>query len=74
MARRVTLAGARVSAGYTQEALAEAMGVTRQTVNAWENGKTDMKPSYFIAFCTLTGFSKDDILLPFESTESKQEE
>ena len=30
----------RMDAGLTQEQAAEALGVTRQTVSNWENGKT----------------------------------
>lgn len=65
---KVTIAGARVSAGYTQQELAEKIGVSRATVNAWENGKVPMKMAYFIAFCKVTGFDEGDIILPEEST------
>ena len=61
---KITLAAARVSAGFTQEQLAEKMGVTRKTLWKWENGKTRSKPAYLFTFCGLTGFSVDDILLP----------
>lgn len=65
---KVTMAGARVSAGYTQQELADKIGVSRATVNAWENGKTSMKMAYFIAFCKVTGFDEGDIILPKVST------
>lgn len=61
---KITLAAARVSAGLTQEQLAEKMGVTRKTITKWETGKTRIKPAYLYAFCGFTGFSVDDILLP----------
>ena len=32
------LKGARNDAGLTQEQIAEALGVSRQTVSNWENG------------------------------------
>ena len=73
MAQRITLAAARVNAGLTQEAIAEKLGVTRTTYNAWETGKAMMKTAYFIAFCQIVGFGPDDIILPFEFTESKSE-
>ena len=70
---KVTMAGARVSAGYTQQELADKIGVSRATVNAWENGKVPMKMAYFIAFCNVTGFDAGDIIMPLKSTESRQE-
>ena len=63
---KITLAAARVNAGFTQEQLAERIGVTRKTYANWENGKTKIKPGFLYAFCVLTGFSVDDILLPKE--------
>lgn len=63
---KITLAAARVSAGFTQEQLAEKIGVTRKTLAQWESGKTEIKPANLYAFCGHTGFSVDDILLPKE--------
>lgn len=68
MRAKVSLAGARVSAGFTQEQLAEKMGVSRQTVIDWENGKREMRTAYFHLFCLVTKFSEDDIFLPVRST------
>lgn len=65
---KVTLAGARVSAGFTQKELAEKMGVSRDSVVKWESGKTEIRTPYLILFCQMTGFEKDDILLPTKST------
>lgn len=64
-----TLAGARISAGYTQESLAEKLGVSRALINKLENGKADMTPYYLYAFCHITGFSESDIILPEQSTK-----
>ena len=38
--RIITLAGARVSAGFTQQEAAKRVHVTRVTMNNWENGRT----------------------------------
>jgi len=61
---KITLAGARKSAGYTQEELAKSIGVSRNLVNQWESGKARMQLYHLYAFCHLTGFSEADILLP----------
>lgn len=61
---KITLEAARINAGLTQEELACKMGVSRQSVFEWENGKRAMKPAYLYMFCGLTGFDEDDILLP----------
>lgn len=66
---KITLQAARVNAGLTQEEMAEKMGVSRAVIIAWENGKTQMRPAYLYAYCHITGFSEDDILLPQKSTE-----
>lgn len=65
---KITLEAARVNKGLTQEQLAEKMGVSRQTVFDWENGKREMRTPYVYLFCQITGFSEDDILLPKKST------
>lgn len=61
---KVTLTAARVNAAYSQEQLAEKLGVARTTVANWESGKTEMKVVHLCAFCELTGFKMDEILLP----------
>ncbi len=66
---KITLTAARVNSGLTQEEIAEKMGVSRSTIIAWENGKKEMRPAYLYAYCHITGFSEDDILLPKMSTE-----
>lgn len=66
---KITLTAARVNAGLTQEELAEKLGVSRQSVILWETGKRAIRPAMLYALCHLTGFSEDDILLPYESTD-----
>ena len=61
---QVTLAGARISAGYTQESLAETLGVSRNLITNMESGKIKIKPFYVLAICQVTGFQPSDILLP----------
>ena len=71
---KITLEAARVNAGLTQVQLADKMGVSRQSVIDWENGKREMRTPYLYLFCRITGFSEDDILLPLRSTLSKPED
>lgn len=70
---KVTLAGARISAGYTQEELAKKLDVTRATVNKWENGKIKLNTTNLYAICLVTGFDPADILLPSESAKGVSE-
>ncbi len=37
---QITPAAARVNAGLTQEEAAKLIGVSKQTINNWESGKT----------------------------------
>ena len=67
---KITFKAARISAGYTQETLAEKMGVTRQTVINWENGSSLIGTSQLFMFCRLTKFKGEDILLPKKSIKS----
>ena len=65
---KITLAAARVNKGWTQAELAEKLGVSRQSVFDWENGKREMRPVYVHAFRAVVGMSEDDILLPEVTT------
>ena len=62
--KQVTLKGARISAGYTQEELAKTLGISRDTVAKWETGKIKIKTINVYAICQATGFEPADILLP----------
>jgi len=65
---KIPMNAARIAAGFTQEEMAQKMGVSRQSIINWESGKSEIKTAYFYMFCKLTGFSEDDILLPKKST------
>lgn len=65
--RRISMEAARVAAKMTQEELAAKMGVSRQSISAWEADRKSISKSHLIAFCTITGFNEDEIFLPKES-------
>lgn len=44
---KISLAAARVNAGYTQEEAAKLIGVSKFSINAWEHGKSS--PSVYQA-------------------------
>lgn len=62
--KKVTMAGARVSAGLTQSDVAEKMGVSTPIVHYWETGKRPISAERFTEFCSIVGRSKSDIFLP----------
>ena len=65
---RITIAAARVTKGWTQQEMADKMGISRILLNNMENGKAEVKLPYLLAICYLTGFTPDDFILPDEST------
>ncbi len=48
--------------GYTQEALAEKLGVTRQAVSRWESGDTTPELFLLRELCTVFGVSADYLI------------
>ena len=62
--RPMSLAAARVDAKLTQEDVAKALHVTKNTVVAWEKGTTEPKLSQALALCELYDRPIDDIFLP----------
>lgn len=67
---KIPLKAARIAAGLSQQELGEKMGVSRSTVNKWEQGKTKMRTPYVYLFCYITGFAEDEIFLPTVATKS----
>lgn len=64
---QISLAGARREAHYTQEAAAEKMGVTKQTIVNWEKGTTEPTIKQAEEMCALYGRHYDDIFWPCKS-------
>ena len=53
---------ARLSANLTQEIVAEKVGVSRQTMSNWENGKSHPDISSVMALSDVYGISLDALL------------
>lgn len=64
---QISLAAARVNAGKTQEDVAKAMKVSKNTVVAWEKGTTEPKTSQARELSALYGIPLDNIFLPCKS-------
>lgn len=54
----------RQTAGLSQDALAKACGVTRQTVNAIENNKYDPTLSLAFSLAGVLGVTVDELFQP----------
>lgn len=59
--RRRGLAYARKAAGYSQESLAEAMGVDRTTVIRWEAGDCQPQPLHWPRLAGVLGITSDEL-------------
>lgn len=64
---RISLAAARVNAGMTQEDVAKALNVGKQTVVNWEKGNSEPKMSQSRELSALYNMPLDYIFLPSKS-------
>jgi len=67
------LARRRREAGYSQESLAEKLGVSRQAVSKWERSESSPDTDNLIALAQLYGVSLDDLLYVDESLKEDVE-
>ncbi len=58
---KITLASARVNAGYSQKAAAELLDVSNKTLCSWEKGKTFPDQPMIEKICKLYGVTYDMI-------------
>ena len=63
----ISLAAARVNAGLTQEAVAKALNVGKQTIVSWEKGNSEPKMSQSRQLSELYKMPLDYIFLPQKS-------
>jgi len=66
---RLSIKAARVNANLTQEALAEKMGVHRQTIAAWETNPAAIKIKEAERLCSILGVSFSQIFFKNNSTK-----
>lgn len=62
---------ARNQKGFSQQSVADKLGVNKATISAWENGTRTIKHHDLAALCTLLSVSADELLFglkrwPFE--------
>lgn len=64
---QISLAAARVNAGFTQEEVAKRLSVGKQTIVAWEKGTSEPKISQARELSKLYDMPLDYIFLPTKS-------
>lgn len=67
---QISMAAARVNKRLSQGDVAALMGVTKQTIVNWENGKVGIKPAQFKMFCEIVDAPEDAIFVPQKLTNS----
>lgn len=71
MGKNLKLKSSRAAKDMSQKELAEATGVTRQTINAIENGDYNPSVNLCIAICKVLGRTLDQIF--WEDDENAKE-
>lgn len=72
MAKNLRIKAARAALDMSQEALAKKTGVTRQTINAVENGDYNPTINLCISICRALGKTLDDLF--WEGNKNEHEE
>src|SRR4051812_26779943 len=74
MKKRAKLIAARLGKGWSQEALAEKVGVARNTVSTWERGTADPYPLHVQRLCNLFATSVAELDLTVQDVSAIPEE
>jgi putative transcriptional regulator len=69
LGKNLRLKSARAAKDMSQKDLADAVGVTRQTINAIENGDYNPTIKLCIAICRVLGKTLDDLFWEDDSNE-----
>lgn len=72
MSRNLAIKAARAQKDMTQKDLANAVGVSRQTINAIEQGEYNPTIRLCRAICRALGKTLDELFWEDESNEEKQ--
>ena len=64
---QISLASARVNAKMTQEEVAKAIKVSKNTIVNWENGRSEPKSSQIRELSELYNIPIDNIFIPCKS-------
>lgn len=62
---KISLKAARANANLSQEDVAIALKKSKNTINNWENGRTEIDLGNLKELCNLYSVTIDDIRLPF---------
>lgn len=68
---KISLKGLRVNANLTQLEVADKLGVTKETISNWENGKTSPDAVMLLKLCGVYKCSLDSIFLPDKLAKSE---
>ena len=66
MSKTLSIKAARVERGYSQEALAQILGISKRTLISWENGEVEMKPLNMYAIAYVLSYSTDELRVPLK--------
>lgn len=61
---KLTLAAARMNAGYSQKAAAKALDIAPATLCAWERGKREVSELAMTAMASIYGVPRDALFVP----------
>ena len=64
MGYKISLKAARINANMLQSDVAEMLGVSKESIANWENGKISPKSTILVKLCGLYGVPIDAIHLP----------
>ncbi|MGM9550125.1 MAG: helix-turn-helix transcriptional regulator [Faecousia sp.] len=72
MPKNLSIRAARAQKDMTQKDLAQAVGVSRQTINAIEQGEYNPTIKLCLAICRALGKTLDELFWEDEGNEEKQ--
>lgn len=72
MSYKVSLKAARVNANMLQSDVAEKLGVSKESVANWENGKTAPRSTTLVRLCNLYEIPIDAIFLPIRFDKNER--